>query len=594
MRHLTAYAVSLSDSPVILQFSPNRTHLYAGVKNRCRAVIRHRLACPYFRKERMEDPCLNSMQKNKLNLIIREETPADYRATELMTMRAFWNLHGPGCSEHYLLHRLRESDDYLPHISRVAELDGKIVGCIAYSKAFIRNKDKTYPVATFGPLAVDPMAQHLGVGARLLQETIALAREAGCPGICIFGEPDYYPKHGFVTCDHFGITDAEGNNFDAFMGYELQENAFSKIQGSFHESDIFAACDDAEALKQFNRAFPFYPELTLSCQWLHRERLGRICSIQKNSYRIQYWEASLPARLKGSFYQKGREFPVVGDYVTFDYNPHGDSTILDVCERTGVLRRPFPADHSMKNAADQVMAANVDAVFIVSSLNDNFNANRIARYIAVAVSGSAVPVVVLTKADLSPDPQPYISQVRALSDQVHVHAVSAAEGTGLDALRQYLAPGKTAAFFGSSGVGKSTLINALCGSEIMKTGEIREKDDRGRHTTTVRQLITLESGVTLIDTPGMRELGNTDAGAGIEDTFSDIEELICQCRFRDCSHRTEPGCAVRRAIGDGTLDPARFALYRSLTDENRRNMNRKAVSKQLKEMKKHGRIRRQP
>ena len=156
-----------------------------------------------------------------LNIIIRKETPQDYYNTELMTMRAFWNIHEPGCNEHYLLHMLRQSDDYLPELSRVAELDGKIVGSIAFSKAVIKDGDKVHDIVTFGPLSVEPMAQHLGVGRMLLKEGLALAKAAGYPGICIYGEPGYYPRHGFVTCDHFGITDPGGNNYDALMGYEL-------------------------------------------------------------------------------------------------------------------------------------------------------------------------------------------------------------------------------------------------------------------------------------------------------------------------------------------------------------------------------------
>lgn len=150
----------------------------------------------------------------------------------------------------------------------------------------------------------------------------------------------------------------------------------------------------------------------------------------------------------------------------------------------------------------------------------------------------------------------------------------------------YLKPGKTIAFLGSSGVGKSTLVNALCGNEIMKTGGIREKDKKGRHTTTSRQLFMLDSGVTIIDTPGMRELGMSDVEEGIEDTFSDIEELMGQCKFRDCAHNTEPGCAIKQALKDGTLSEKRWKLYQSLMTENRRNVDKKAISKWSKQIKK--------
>lgn len=164
------------------------------------------------------------------DIIIRQEKPEDYKNTELMTMRAFWNIHGPGCNEHLLVHKLRDSEVYLPEISRVAELDGKIVGAIMYSKAEIYDGETYHEVLTFGPLAIEPTAQSKGVGRKLLEETIKLAKDAGYPGICIFGEPDYYPRHGFVNAEKFGITDEAGNNYDAFMAYELTENGFANIR----------------------------------------------------------------------------------------------------------------------------------------------------------------------------------------------------------------------------------------------------------------------------------------------------------------------------------------------------------------------------
>ena len=160
------------------------------------------------------------------NINIRKETKEDYKKTELMTMRAFWNIHGPGCNEHLLVHKIRNSDVYLPEISRVAEMDGEIVGAILYTKASVIDGDNIHEVITFGPLAVEPMAQSFGVGGMLLKETMRLAKEMGYPGICIFGEPDYYPRHGFVNAKEYGITDGEENNYDAFMAYELQENGF--------------------------------------------------------------------------------------------------------------------------------------------------------------------------------------------------------------------------------------------------------------------------------------------------------------------------------------------------------------------------------
>ncbi len=266
-------------------------------------------------------------------IIIRKERKEDYKETELMTMRAFWNIHGPGCNEHLLVHKLRTAKEYLPDISRVAELDGKIVGTIMYSKSRVYDKDTVHDIITFGPLAVDPMAQSLGVGGMLLKETLKLAKDAGYPGICIFGEPEYYPKYGFVTCDHYGITDANGNNFDAFMAYELQENGFLGIRGKFKEADIFETCENEEEIEEFTKQFPHYEKLKLDCQWLHKEKLGCISRVENSSYTIQFWEKQLSARLQKDFSQKNQHLPVCGDYVTFEYNPDGDSEILGVWEK---------------------------------------------------------------------------------------------------------------------------------------------------------------------------------------------------------------------------------------------------------------------
>lgn len=523
-------------------------------------------------------------------IIIRKERKEDYQETEHMVMRAFWNLHGPGCNEHLLVHKLRNDQCYLPEISRVAELDGKIVGVIMYSKAIVQEGDSIHEVLTFGPLCAEPLLQNMGIGEMLLQETMQLAKEAGYSGICIFGEPDYYPKHGFKNSEQFGITDWEGNNYPPFMAYALDKEKFSKVHGRFREGQVFEICGDKREVEEFNKQFPVYPQLTLSCQWLHKQRLGRICQVQKNSYIIQYWEQKLLAKLSGAFYQKQQERPVVGDYVTFDYNPNGSSVIVSLCERKSVLKRADSSGHGMeyaKTMKEQVMVANVDYVFIVTSLNENYNRNRIARYVSITLQGNGIPVVILTKSDLCSDPVVYIREIEALSDKVEVHAVSVLCGEGVDALEKYLQPGTTIALLGSSGVGKSTLLNALAGEMLMKTGAIRKKDDKGRHTTTYRQMVTLSCGTTVIDTPGMRELGICDAEEGIEDTFSDIAELKSQCRFRNCAHDTEPGCAVKAALASGTLSRERWELYLSLETENTRSVDRKAIAKRRREYKKN-------
>ncbi|MDC7293482.1 ribosome small subunit-dependent GTPase A [Butyrivibrio sp. DSM 10294] len=312
--------------------------------------------------------------------------------------------------------------------------------------------------------------------------------------------------------------------------------------------------------------------------------IGRISEINKNSYKIRYQEQELPAKLKGSFYEEDADkLPVVGDYVTFLYNSRGDSTILSVCERKSFLQRPDQA----KTGVMQYMVANVDYTFIVTSLNEDYSYNRIARYVSVVLQGKSTPVVVLTKSDLCSNYGRYIREVESISDKVRVHAISALYGIGVDELQEYIRPGVTICLMGSSGAGKSTLLNAFAGEEIMRTSAVRESDSTGKHTTTHRQLIELPNGVSIIDTPGMRELGMAATEQGIDNTFSDILELERCCRFSDCKHDTEPGCAIKAAIENGELSAERYILYKSLSAENTRNYARKKeISKWAKAAKK--------
>ncbi|MBQ7918799.1 MAG: GNAT family N-acetyltransferase [Lachnospiraceae bacterium] len=198
-------------------------------------------------------------------MIIREERKEDYYAVELMVQRAFWNLHGPGCDEHLLVHKLRSDENYLPELSRVAEIDGEIVGGIYFSKAWVDDSDKVHDIVTFGPLAVAPSAQNTGVGAALLKEGIRLAKEAGYAGIVIFGEPGYYPKHGFVTTERFGITNHGGKYSDALMAYPLNES-FNEIHGKIREAAVFETlnAEDAEA---YSKKFPYLAKMNFPTQW---------------------------------------------------------------------------------------------------------------------------------------------------------------------------------------------------------------------------------------------------------------------------------------------------------------------------------------
>lgn len=521
------------------------------------------------------------------NIIIRKESKEDYKKTEYMVMRAFWNLHGPGCNEHLLVRKIRESKDFIPQLSRVAEIDGEIVGAIFYTKAWVKDEKCTHEIITFGPLAVEPTHASEGIGARLLEETIELAKAAGYPGIVILGEPNYYPKYGFTTTEQYHIT-CEYGYIDALMGYKLNDD-FDHIHGKLVESSVFEEAENEEELERMTKEFPYHKPLTLSCQWLHEERLGRICEIQKNTYIIKYWEKELVGKLKGSFYKEDKEPPVVGDYVTFLYNPIGDCMITNVCERSSFLKRPDQSGHAIgyvKTMKEQAMVANIDYVFIVASLNDNYNFNRIARYITVTLQGNANPVVILTKMDLCSNPGRYIREVEEISEKVCVHAISALYEIGINDLEEYLSPGATIVMLGSSGAGKSTLINALMGKDAMKTSDIRESDSKGRHTTTHRQVLELRNGAFLIDTPGMREIGMCDVNEGINETFSDIVKLEQCCKFGNCKHDTEPGCAIKAAISDGTLTLERYELYKSLHAESNKAKKMKAISKYRKEINK--------
>ncbi len=242
--------------------------------------------------------------------------------------------------------------------------------------------------------------------------------------------------------------------------------------------------------------------------------------------------------------------PVVGDWVAVEA---AAATIHHVLPRRTVLRRAAPT------GALQVLAANVDVVLVVSSLNRDLDARRLEQFVAVAADGGAQPVVVLSKSDLLADPSALLASVRPVTRGVPLVVVSARRGDGLHELDAWLRPGATAALLGASGVGKSTLVNALLGEERQATAPIRRSDDQGRHTTVRRELITLPSGALLVDAPGLRLPELYAPGPGLEAAFADLDALAEGCRFGDCAHRTEPGCAVRAAIEAGELDPGRLA-----------------------------------
>jgi len=300
-------------------------------------------------------------------------------------------------------------------------------------------------------------------------------------------------------------------------------------------------------------------------------RIARVSEVQRDLFTVIYAGREVKARLKGVFYKENSLFPVVGDYVEIMYQMSGESIIEKIRDRKSSFSRLDLLGHNSafaKNVKEQILAVNFDIVFIVSSLNQNFNINRIARYLSISNQSGAKPVVVLTKLDLCDNLEDYIKQVRTLSSDVEICAISSVTKEGMSQINEYLKPDSTIVFLGSSGVGKSTLVNLIAGKEIMEVNGIRESDAMGRHTTTYRQLLVLENGVTIIDTPGIRELGMLNVEEGIKTTFSDITELIQLCKFSNCSHQSEPGCAVNHALKYSKLDKKRWELYLKLQNEN--------------------------
>ena len=291
---------------------------------------------------------------------------------------------------------------------------------------------------------------------------------------------------------------------------------------------------------------------------------ARVTAVHKERYEIVCEHGITHARLKTKeYFVDTRDFPTAGDFVMVNYIENGDSQIIATLPRRTFFSRREPGPIPR----DQAVAANFDYVFIMQSLNLDFNPKRLERYLTLAWQSGATPVILLTKADLVEDYWDYLTRVEQVAMGVNIHVVSAHTGQGLPRLNAYLQPGNTVVFLGSSGVGKSSLVNALAGEEIMAVSAIREEDSKGRHTTTHRQLIRLNSGVMINDTPGMRELGMWEISEGLSDAFADVEQFLGKCRFSDCRHETEPGCAIRAAIASGELEDARWESYRKLKEE---------------------------
>lgn len=295
---------------------------------------------------------------------------------------------------------------------------------------------------------------------------------------------------------------------------------------------------------------------------------GRVTRENRGQYIVNTDDGPGIARLPGKFLKESdneQQYPTVGDWLVLSPNV-GDSeyTIVSVLQRKTVIERQVAG----KESNTQLIAANFDSLFLVSGLDGDFNPRRIQRYLSLAVVTGAEPVVVLNKVDLHEDLSEIEARMKDIASNVAVFYVSAKDRCSLSRLMPYLEKGKTVALLGSSGVGKSTLINALVGEDMLLTQANRESDNRGRHTTTWRELIVLPEGGALIDLPGMRELQLTGQGEGIQKTFTEIEELSSACRFRNCRHENEPGCAVQAAISSGELDADRLSQYYKLQVES--------------------------
>lgn len=294
---------------------------------------------------------------------------------------------------------------------------------------------------------------------------------------------------------------------------------------------------------------------------------GRVAVEHRRAYRLYTAQGEMPAEAAGKLFYEAQgsgDLPAVGDWVVVRQLPGEHKAVIHaVLPRRSKFSRKAAGLHT----EEQIVAANVDTVFLVSSLNQDFNLRRIERYLTLAWESGAVPVVVLNKADLCAQVEERLAEVAAVALGVDLRVVSAVTGLGLAELTEYLRDHKTVAFLGSSGVGKSSLINKLLGEERLKTREIREADDHGRHATSQRELILVPGGGLVIDTPGMRELQLWEAGAGLEEVFEEIEACAAGCRFNDCQHENEPDCAVQAALARGEIDPGRFANFKKMQKE---------------------------
>lgn len=313
-------------------------------------------------------------------------------------------------------------------------------------------------------------------------------------------------------------------------------------------------------------------------------RVARVVFESRRLYRVHDGQGELQAAAAGRF-ELGPERPAVGDWVVVD-GPEDTPRILHILPRRGRLSRKVVG----QKTEEQIVAANVDTVFLVMGMDGDFNLRRLERFAVMASESGAEPVVILTKKDLHPEPVEACLDAKTCVPGVPVFAVCSPSEEGLEPLRAFLAPGRTVAMVGSSGAGKSTLLNALDGRSTMRTGAVRDSDDRGRHTTTHRQLVRLQAGGLLVDNPGVREIQLWAEQDALDSAFDDIAQLASGCRFRDCRHVDEPGCAVLGAVEGGRLDAGRLRNHQDMEKELQALERRRNVVEQRRADKKLGKL----
>lgn len=312
---------------------------------------------------------------------------------------------------------------------------------------------------------------------------------------------------------------------------------------------------------------------------------ARVTAVHRGRHDLVCTQGACGGVLKKSAYFMGEEeMPTTGDFVLVHYNPAGDSLICKTLARKSYFSRRQPGPEPK----EQAVAANFDYIFILASLNQDYNEKRLTRYLTLARQSGGQPVLLLTKSDLCEAGKQgeYAARLESEFAGVPAFSLSTKTGEGMEALAPYRGKGVSIVLMGSSGVGKSSLVNAMAGQDVMKVSGIREDDDKGRHTTVHRQLVCLPDGTLMIDTPGMRELGMWDAAEGISETFPDVEALFSHCRFSDCSHTAEPGCGIQAALQSGRLAAGRWQEYQKLQGEADAAAAEAELAKERREKKK--------